>query len=151
MKCRIKKGAMVGQDFSQFPWGDDQTVFIASNDLINGQRKCIGDGFGEFEEGKLYGSGAVYVQDCDLVPVNSVAKGEDEMIKVNVTPKKLACCFWDMVSEDQALFFNELGAMAKGYLSSQLEAVIQVDGLTSLTLAGRRVMKTIGEYSQRTG
>ena len=73
------------------------------------------------------------------------------MIKVNVTPKELACCFWDMVSEDQALFFNELGAIAEGYLSSQLEAVSQVDGLTSLTPAGRRVMETIGEYSQRTG
>ena len=72
------------------------------------------------------------------------------MIKVNVTPKELACCFWNMVSEDQALFFNELGAIA-GDLSSQLEAVSRDDGLTSLTLAGRRVMKTIGEYSQRTG
>ena len=72
------------------------------------------------------------------------------MIKVNVTPKELACCFWDMVSEDQALFFNELGAIA-GDLSSQLEAVSRDDGLTSLTPAGRRVMETIGEYSQRTG
>ena len=72
------------------------------------------------------------------------------MIKVNVTPKELACCFWNMVSEDQALFFNELGAIAKDF-SSQLEAVSRDDGLTSLTLAGRRVMKTIGEYSQRTG
>jgi len=72
------------------------------------------------------------------------------MIKVNVTPKELACCFWDMVSEDQALFFNELGAIA-GYLSSQLEAVSGDDGLTSLTPAGRRVMEKIGEYSQRTG
>jgi len=71
------------------------------------------------------------------------------MIKVNVTPKELACCFWDMVSEDQALFFNELGAIA-GDLSSQLEAVSRDDGLTSLTPAGRRVMETIGEYSQRT-
>ena len=73
------------------------------------------------------------------------------MIKVNVTPKELACCFWGMASEDQALFFNELGAMTEGYLSSQLEAVSRDDGLTSLTPAGRRVMETIGEYSQRTG
>jgi len=71
------------------------------------------------------------------------------MIKVNVTPKELACCFWDMVSEDQALFFNELGAIAKDF-SSQLEAVSRDDGLTSLTPAGRRVMEKIGEYSQRT-
>ena len=71
------------------------------------------------------------------------------MIKVNVTPKELACCFWDMVSEDQALFFNEFGAIA-GDLSSQLEAVSRDDGLTSLTPAGRRVMETIGEYSQST-
>ena len=154
MKCRIKKGAMVGQDFSQFRWGDDQTIFTASDAPINGRRKCIADGYGSFLEGEEYGSGAVYVQDCDLVPVNSVAKGEDEMIKVNVTPKELACCFWDMVSEDQALFFNELGAIAgtcTGDFSSQLEAVSRDDGLTSLTPAGRRVMETIGEYSQRTG
>ena len=72
------------------------------------------------------------------------------MIKINVTPKELACCFWDMASEDQALFFNELGAMTEGYLSSQLEAVSRDDGLTSLTPAGRRVMEKIGEYSQRT-
>ena len=72
------------------------------------------------------------------------------MIKVNVTPKELACCFWDMASEDQALFFNELGAMTEGYLSSQLKAVSRDDGLTSLTPAGRRVMEKIGEYSQRT-
>ena len=75
------------------------------------------------------------------------------MIKVNVTPKELACCFWDMASEYQALFFNELGAIAgtcTGDLSSQLEAVSQVDGLTSLTPAGRHVMEQIGEYSQRT-
>ena len=71
------------------------------------------------------------------------------MIKVNVTPKELACCFWNMVSEDQALFFNELGAIAKDF-SSQLEAVSRDDGLTSLTPAGRRVMEKIGEYSQRT-
>ena len=54
-----------------------------------------------------------------------------------------------MVSEDQALFFNELGAIA-GDLSSQLEAISRDDGLTSLTPAGRRVMEKIGEYSQRT-
>ena len=71
------------------------------------------------------------------------------MIKVYATPKELACCFWGMASEDQALFFNELGAIA-GDLSSQLEAVSRDDGLTSLTPAGRRVMEKIGEYSQRT-
>ena len=71
------------------------------------------------------------------------------MIKVNVTPKELACRFWGMVSEDQALFFNELGVIARD-LSSQLEAVSRDDGLTSLAPAGRRVMEQIGEYSQRT-
>ena len=79
-----------------------------------------------------------------------------QKVVVNVVPtsKELACCFWDMVSEDQALFFNELGAIAgtcTGDFSSQLEAVSRDDGLTSLTPAGRRVMETIGEYSQRTG
>jgi len=70
MKCRIKKGAMVGQEFSQFEWGDDQTVFTASGSITNGRRKCIGNGHGELNPGKQYGSGAVYVKDCDLVSVD---------------------------------------------------------------------------------
>ena len=74
MKFKIKKGAMVGQDYGWFKWGNDQTVFIASEFITNGRRRCIGDGYGEFAEGKQYGSGAVYVNDCDLVPADEAIK-----------------------------------------------------------------------------
>jgi len=67
MKIRIKKGAMVSQDFSQFQWGDNQTVFSASDTARNGQRKCIADGFGSFIDGEKYGNGAIYVKDCDIL------------------------------------------------------------------------------------
>jgi len=69
---------MVGQDYGWFKWGNDQTVFIASEFITNGRRRCIGDGYGEFAEGTQYGSGAVYVKDCDLVSVGKAMESSPD-------------------------------------------------------------------------
>lgn len=61
-----------------------------------------------------------------------------------VTPEILADLFWNMSSEDQAKFYNHLDNISDFYFPFQLQAITEEDGLT---LAGRRVMQQIGEYS----
>jgi len=61
-----------------------------------------------------------------------------------VTPEILAELFWNMYSEDQAKFYNHLDTIANFHFPFQLQAITEDDGLP---LAGRRVMKQIGDYS----
>ena len=68
---------------------------------------------------------------------------------VDVTPEVIAEIFADMGSDEQARFFNHIAVVASkwgagGYLGMQLQAITEDCGLT---LAGRRVMQEIGEYS----
>ena len=69
-------------------------------------------------------------------------------VLVDVTPEIVAELFAEMSAGEQALFFNHIAAVASkwtgGGLSFQLQAITDDDGLT---LAGRRVMQSIGEYS----
>jgi hypothetical protein len=67
MKCTIKKGTIVRQDFTWFEWKDDQMVFIASEDINDDYRKCLANGYGSFMDGESYGNGCLYVKDCDLI------------------------------------------------------------------------------------
>jgi len=64
-----------------------------------------------------------------------------------VTPEMLAELFASMCSMEQAHFFNHLADVSSkwsGCFEMQLQAITDEDGLT---LAGRRVMQGIGEYS----
>jgi hypothetical protein len=63
---------------------------------------------------------------------------------VEITPELLAEAFWNMDSGEQAMFYNSLDSDAEGMLVFQLQAITDGDGLT---LGGRRVMQSIGEYS----
>lgn len=65
-----------------------------------------------------------------------------------ITPELIAELFAGLGSDDQARFFNHIDKVAStwsnGGLPFQLQWVTDDDGLT---LAGRRVMQYIGEYS----
>lgn len=78
---------------------------------------------------------------------------DDELIS-RLTPEQLAEAFCNLDSAGQARFFNHVDAVASNWkfgMSMQLQYITDDDGLT---LAGRRVMQHIGEYSHwglRTG
>lgn len=61
-----------------------------------------------------------------------------------VTPEILAEMFWSMDSEDQAKFYNHLSVVSEFKYPFQLQSITEENGLT---LGGRRVMASIGEYS----
>ena len=65
-----------------------------------------------------------------------------------MTPEIVAELFAEMDSEHQAAFFNHVAAVSSkwhgGGLSMQLQHITDEDGLS---LAGRRVMQGIGDYS----
>jgi hypothetical protein len=61
-----------------------------------------------------------------------------------LTPELLAKAFWEMCSDEQARFYNHLDEVAGYKAYFQLQYITEDDGLT---LAGRRVMQAIGEYS----
>ncbi len=60
------------------------------------------------------------------------------------TPEALAEAFWSLSSKEQARFYNHLDTIAESYFPFQLQCITEEDGLS---LAGRRVMQTIGDYS----
>ena len=62
----------------------------------------------------------------------------------DITPEFLANAFWEMDSVEQSRFFNHLAEIADFKFPFQLQGITDEDGLT---LAGRRVMQSIGEYS----
>lgn len=69
----------------------------------------------------------------------------DELLPVD--PETVAELFANMDSEQQARFFNHVGEVASKWpscIEMQLQYITDEDGLT---LAGRRVMQGIGEYS----
>ena len=65
-----------------------------------------------------------------------------------LTPEMVAGMFAGMGADEQAAFFNCVGEISSkwswGGMSMQLQYITDEDGLT---LAGRRVMQEIGEYS----
>jgi len=64
-----------------------------------------------------------------------------------VTPEIVAALFAGMGADQQAVFFNEVAELASkwdGCFAMQLQWITDDNGLT---LAGRRVMQGIGEYS----
>lgn len=61
------------------------------------------------------------------------------------SPEEIADAFWDLDASEQARFYNRLAEVARDHtLPMQLQAITDDDGLT---LSGRRVMATIGDYS----
>lgn len=63
---------------------------------------------------------------------------------VELSPEILAEVFWGLDSSEQARFYNHLDTIADYKFPFQLQSITDEDGLT---LAGRRVMQHIGEYS----
>jgi hypothetical protein len=59
-------------------------------------------------------------------------------------PKTIAEAFWELDQSEQARFFNHLDKIADYRFPFQLQSITDDHGLT---LAGRRVMQSIGEYS----
>lgn len=64
--------------------------------------------------------------------------------EIEISPKVLAELFAEMSSTEQAEFFNCLHDRTETWFPMQLQYITDEDGLT---LAGRRVMQMIGEYS----
>lgn len=62
------------------------------------------------------------------------------------TPEELAQAFWDMMSDEQARFFNQLGRLGDGNMPIQLEYIRLEKALTE---HGRSVMALIGEYAEK--
>lgn len=74
-----------------------------------------------------------------------IIKGEDGEDKiVDMTPELLAEEFWELDGSQQARFYNHLDKIADHLFPFQLQTITDDEGLT---LAGRRVMQCIGEYS----
>lgn len=65
-------------------------------------------------------------------------------VEVKPSPEQLAEAFWHMGDDEQARFFNHLSEIAEWKFPFQLQSITEHSGLT---LAGRRVMQEIGEYS----
>jgi hypothetical protein len=65
-------------------------------------------------------------------------------VGIKLRPEEVAYLFWEMSSEEQAKFFNYLDKVADFHFPFQLQAITDEHGLT---LGGRRVMGSIGEYS----
>ena len=61
-----------------------------------------------------------------------------------ITPEILAELFWEMSSDEQARFYNRLSEVSDFKFPFQLQSITEENGLT---LAGRRVMQSIGDYS----
>lgn len=62
-----------------------------------------------------------------------------------ITPELVAGLFAGMNSEEQARFFSHLAIISSDWgFAMRLQYITDDDGLT---LAGRRVMQSIGEYS----
>lgn len=59
-------------------------------------------------------------------------------------PETIAEAFWALDANEQARFYNHLDRIADFHFPFQLQAVTDSD---ELTLAGRRVMGAIGDYS----
>lgn len=68
---------------------------------------------------------------------------EDDQVK-DITPEILAKAFAHMHSDEQARFFNRVAEISSPWLNMQLQYITDEDGLT---LAGRRCMSYIGDYS----
>jgi hypothetical protein len=65
-------------------------------------------------------------------------------VSITLTPEEVAMRFWEMDNHEQARFFNRLAEIGGYKTSFQLQYLTETDGLS---LAGRRVMQEIGEYS----
>jgi len=65
----------------------------------------------------------------------------------NVTPKTVAEMFCNLDSHDQALFFNNVHAIASEWDGMGFDMQLQYITEDVLTMGGRRVMQQIGEYS----
>ena len=70
-KFRIRNGAFVSQDFHQASWTDDGTVFTRVAQTAD-RSQVEAYGFGILNAGgEAYGSGALYVDNKDLIPLDS--------------------------------------------------------------------------------
>ena len=68
-------------------------------------------------------------------------------VTIQHTPEELAELFAGLDSEEQARFFNQIAKVAskwRGPFEMQLQYITDED---NLSLSGRRVMQSIGEYS----
>ena len=75
---------------------------------------------------------------------NSYSKILVDYKLTTLSPELLAEAFWNLDSEEQARFYNHLDTVADFHFPFQLQSITDEQGLT---LAGRRVMGCIGEYS----
>lgn len=66
--------------------------------------------------------------------------------EVTPTPEELAECFWEMGSDQQALFFNKLGELSGHLLCFQLQDVTYSEALNR---EGRNAMGVIGDYAEK--
>lgn len=62
----------------------------------------------------------------------------------DITPQDVAELFAGMDSDEQAEFYNHVAKIASSWLNMQAQYITDSE---KLTLAGRRVMQTIGDYS----
>lgn len=65
-------------------------------------------------------------------------------IRIELTAQEVAECFWQLNSDGQAAFFNELKAQAGTMLPFQMQ---HVTDSAMLADGGRAAMQTIGDYA----
>jgi hypothetical protein len=114
MKCRIKKGAIVGQDFSCYKWGNDRTIFTVTK-TINGRKQCTADGYGSFAVKEEYGNGCVYALENDLMPAyeNGWVRIEDRLPAAGyVIAKKTGILVPEIVAYEDGEFISLIGTTA---------------------------------------
>ncbi len=70
-----------------------------------------------------------------------------KIIKVELTPKDMANLFAELDASEQAEFFNEVANCASKWSAPFCFQLQEITDDAGLTLAGRRVMQGIGEYS----
>lgn len=68
--------------------------------------------------------------------------------KTDMTPEFLAECFCELDADEMARFFNHIDAVSSTWgTAGWALQLAYVTGSKNLTLAGRRVMDTIGDHS----
>lgn len=66
------------------------------------------------------------------------------IVSIELTPEELAEEFSRLDSYEQARFYNHLAKIGSNWFDMQLQYITEEEGLT---LSGRRVMQSIGDYS----
>lgn len=79
MKAKIKVGAWVFQDFSNFHWKEEDKDIIFDVEKASNGYSCTAFGFGDLKTNEGYGNGRIYVyKKSDLILVKPIKNKTNE-------------------------------------------------------------------------